>query len=143
MSKYVTDTKAGKSVSAWIILNPEGKQVAKVQACWSDAGVCLVNVFNWGVDEEEHDFQYARASGYGYDKLNQCLSGMFIDGHELSNHCGVSLPTPEGGFDHNTKCPKGYMFSNYNQKNNSWSSCYKKPGLDYLSGIGYTVFQAI
>ena len=45
--KYVTETKAAKSLSAYVILK-RGKEVARVTAHFSDGGNVLVNVHNIG-----------------------------------------------------------------------------------------------
>ena len=71
MTKYVTDTKAGKSLSAYVILNKKGQHVATVRAHFSDGGTCLVNVHC-----DKDGFQRATAGGYGYDKFTAALSGL-------------------------------------------------------------------
>lgn len=111
-NKYVTDTKAGKSLSAYIVLNKKGEHIATVRAHYSDSGVCLVNVH-----DDKAGFQHATAGGYGYDKFTAALSGMTIDGHKMSNHCSTEkAPKPPKGrvtFPHGFKVPKGYSLANW------------------------------
>lgn len=111
-TKYVCDTKAGKSISAYIVLNKKGEHVATVKAHFSDGGTCLVNVH-----DNKAGFQSATASGYGYDKLTSALSGLTIDGHALTNHCARDgAPKPPKGrktFPRDAKPRKGYQFANY------------------------------
>jgi len=136
MTKYVSDTKAGKSISAWVIFKGKNR-IATVKAHFSDSGVCLVNVH-----DGKAGFQYARASGYGYDKFNSALSGMTIDGHVMTDHCEGRYK-PGTVFPRGSKCPKGYSFANYSAEKGGYTSCYREAGLDYLKARGYTVAQAI
>lgn len=111
-TKYVNDTKAGKSVSAYVILNKKGVHVATVKAHFSDGGTCLVNVHDFN-----GEFQFATASGYGYDKFTSALSGMTIDGHEMSNHASnKGAPKPPKGrktYPRDYTPKKGYSLANY------------------------------
>lgn len=111
-SNYVSDTNAGKSISAYIILNKRGEHVATVRATWSNSGTCLVNVH-----DNKDGFQHAKRRGYGYDKFTSALSGMTIDGHEMSDHCGVSLSPPKGRklFPRDYKPRKGYTLANWQE----------------------------
>ena len=157
--KYVSETKAGKSVSAWIILKRH-RHIATVQASFSDGGTCLVNVFNYGDKNKSAalNCQSGRAGGYGYDKLTAALSGLEIDGHKLTNHCeGRKEPPKETGvFPKDFKAPAGWHMANWTSQKwegdnrvdlpddkQGYSSCYRESGLKYLSAIGYTVIQAI
>lgn len=108
MTNYVSDKAAVKSVSAYVILSPKGKHVATVKAHWGDS-TCLVNVH-----DDLAGFQYARASGGGYDKFTSALSGLTIDGHKMSDHCGERLKKPRKGFfPANCKPRKGWQTANY------------------------------
>lgn len=109
-SNYVTDTAAGKSISAYIVLNKKGVHVATVRASWSNSGNCLVNVH-----DDKDGFQSAKRGGGGYDKFASALSGMTIDGHVMNDHCGMSLSLPKGKnlFPSGFKVPKGYHLANY------------------------------
>ena len=109
-SKYVTETKAAKSLSAFVILK-KGVQVAQVTAHLSDGGTVLVNVHNIGDKANEacvkasktdlkgkhayevFGFQSGSAGGGGYDKFTAALRGLWIDGHCMSDHCGRSSQT--------------------------------------------------
>jgi len=119
-NKYVSDTKAGKSVSAYVILNRKGEHVATIRAHFSDGGNCLVNVF-----DDKAGFQAATAGGYGYDKFTAAISGLSVDGHKLSDHCGTDgAPKPPKGrktFPRDYKAPKGYSLAN-------WCSLSRKTG---------------
>lgn len=112
MSKYISDTAAGKSISAYVILNPKGKHVATVRAHFSNSGVCLVNVHDFN-----GEFQHAKAGGYGYDKFSSALSGMTVDGHTMSDHSSTSgAPKPPKGrktFPRDYKPRKGYSLANW------------------------------
>ena len=111
MTQYVSDTAAGKSISAWIILDRRGKYVAKVQAHFGNSRI-TVNVF-----DDMAGFQKGSASGYGYDKLTAALSGLTIAGHELTNHCArdAAPKKPKGlpCYPKEFKAPKGYALANY------------------------------
>jgi hypothetical protein len=169
-TKYVSDTKAGKSISAYIILNKKGKEVATVRAHYSDGGNVLVNIFQ---SSETHGFQAGSAGGYGYDKFTAALSGLQIDGHKLTNHCGESKKMPKGGF-RAAKPPRGWMFNNRalftdrktlatDTERDEWeekigrfhnhnlppgwyyapTSCYRNEGMNYLRSFGYRILKAI
>lgn len=187
MSKYVRETKAGKSISAYVILK-QGKEIASVLVHYSDGGRCLVNCFQRdaaakrcaaarnkinkvdkaknpgrGNDPRDFYFQHATAGGYGYDKFTAALAGLWIDGHELTDHCGRSVKPPKGRktWPHGAKPPRGYSFANYHSEfltfgfetkkhknpnyigEEGYTSCYRLQGLKYLEAIGYTVIQAI
>jgi hypothetical protein len=73
---------------------------------------------------------------------------MWIDGHKLTDHCGVSLKPPRGRktFPTGFKPPRGYCMSNPVQDaDGNWghASCYRKHGLTYLEAIGYRVVKVI
>lgn len=119
-TKYVSDTKAAKSISAYIITDKKGRFVAKVQVHYADGGRITVNVF-----DTEAGFQSASAGGGGYDKFAAALSGMTIAGHKMSNHCGTEgVPkTPKGRktYPKDYKVKPGYSLAN-------WTSISKKTG---------------
>jgi hypothetical protein len=160
MTKYVRETKAGKSITAYVIMKGR-REVAKVLAHYSDAGVCLVNVWQdsdgvskcakangglySGKTNELFQFQHATAGGGGYDKFSAALSGMWIDGHRMTDHCGTAKKPPNGCpvFPVGYKAPRGYQLANWDPGEAGWRSCYRLAGLDYLRDIGYTVVQVL
>jgi hypothetical protein len=163
MIKYVRETKAGKSISAYVILKG-GKQVGTCLVHFSDGGTCLVNLFQSDKAAErsaaaaknakrtarDYCFQSASAGGYGYDKFTSALSGMWFDGHELSDHCGKNKKPPKGCtvFPRDAKPPRGYRFANFisgerNDGQEGFLDCYRMQGFEYLRDIGYEVIQAI
>jgi hypothetical protein len=197
--KRVSETKAGQSISAWVVLSPDGDYVAKVQAHFSASGNCTVNVF----DQKADKVQTGNAGGAGYDKLTAALSGVTIDGHLLTSDCGVQSDKPDGlkYFPPEFVVPDGYSLANggyvdvttgkwvsrvvvrdpsgqfdhwvyleadnntmfathvseYDYQQNPknyievdeknvayvYQNCYKTAGLNYLSRLGYKVYQAI
>jgi hypothetical protein len=166
-TKYVSDTSAGKSISAWIILK-RGKHIATVRAYFGAS--VLVNVFNHdnnrslkNKDGTYRDlaFQCGRACGYGYDKLTAALSGLEIDGHKLTDHCQVNrLAKPGALYAKDAKAPRGYSFANWHCRESvkidgeyemrdvppekqGYTDCYRESGLKYLEAMGYSVIQAI
>lgn len=173
MTKYVRETKHGKSIRALVILNKKGEHVATVQASFSDnpaGSVCLLNVWNHGDAQERcertkckgisfaggpaefrkiaHDnfaFQSARAGGYGYDKFASALSGLMIDGIPMTDHCGGRAKYPKGldYFPRDYRPAPGYRVANYKKEKDGYSDCYREPGLEYLRAIGYRVIEAI
>ena len=141
MRKQARETKAGKSISAWVILNPEGREVATVQAYYSDSGGVTVDVFQWSRSDKAH--QQGHAGGYGYDKFAAALSGLEIDGIPMTDHCGGRLPTPAGGFPQDFTAPAGYSLANFDRDTGTYRDCYRLTGMRYLEAIGYRCIQAI
>lgn len=171
MSKMVRETAAGKVISAWVILNPKGETVAKVQAFYGNS--VTVNCFHYGdspdhasyrtdkamgkraaLDERQRKeafkkwhFQSGTAGGYGYDKFASSLSGMIIDGHHMTNHCSrLAAPKPPkglAGYPSDFKCPKGYSLANWSSEKQVYGDCYRFERFKYLQAIGYNVIQAI
>lgn len=180
-TKYVRETAAGKSLSAYLITKGT-KEVATVLSHYSDGGTVLVNVFQRDeaakrtakainkrikpripTDPADYSFQHAKTGGGGYDKFTAAITGMWIDGHELSDHCGSQLKPPNGRktWERGTKPPKGYQFANFIsqylggwggadkrlnpsfQGEEGYQSCFRREGLKYLEAIGYTVRQVL
>lgn len=135
--KQVRETKSGGEISAWIILNKKKEHVATVQAFYGQT--VLVDVWHMKSDTP---LQQGKASGYGYDKFTAALSGLVIDGHEMTDHCGGRLEK-KGGWKHEEKAKKGYRFANWDNEKKVYTSCFRLEGLKYLQDIGYTVIQAI
>lgn len=161
MSKQVRETEAGKSISAHVILNRKGAHVATVQVHYSNSGVVAVDVWNTAVSYQGYGLQQGRAGGFGYDKFTAALSGLTIDGHAMSDHCGERRSPPKGRttWPADAKAPRGYRFSNFltfayaadgerillapDSPAYGWASCYREPGLKFLEALGYRVIQAI
>jgi hypothetical protein len=108
--KLVTETAAGQSIAAYVILK-KNAMVGKVHVYYNTkSGGVTVNAWDY---TREESFMKSHASGYGYDKFTAAVSGMLFDGHTISNHCGVKAPTPKCGyFTNETKLPKGYSVCN-------------------------------
>lgn len=64
MTKRIEDTAAGKSLSAWVILNKKGVQIGRVQAHYANSGGVTVEVHQWGDDVMS---RVAVAMGYMLD----------------------------------------------------------------------------
>ncbi|QBQ74419.1 hypothetical protein BcepSauron_039 [Burkholderia phage BcepSauron] len=114
MAKQVRETAAGRSISAWVILNRRGVHVATIHAHYADSGTVTVDVFHtsddatfrsmravgglkkgetfvYGKPEHARSFdamqcQQGRAGGGGYDKVVAAMRGMVIDGVTLYDH---------------------------------------------------------
>ena len=125
MAKYVRETNAAKSLSAYVILKGS-REVATVQM--HHAAACLVNVWQNGDaavrsaakgkgEPEAFRLQTSRASGYGYDKATAALAGLIIDGHVLTDHCArLDAPRkPKGSpcYPEGYKPPKGFRLANW------------------------------
>lgn len=147
--KQVRETAAGKSISAYVVLNASGAYVATVQAHYSDGGTCTVNVW-----DRNKPLQEARAGGGGYDKFTAALSGMYIDGHRLydSSTSDIATGTIMAAYHDGTLSYEdaraelgalGAHFTNWMHATGRWESTYFIPGLDRLKALGYTVIKAI
>lgn len=182
----IRDKIAGRAISAYVVLKG-ARKVATVHVHHGSGGGVQVDI--WQENEaaersraallkaggklppkpgeymEALSLQQARAGGYGYDKVTACLSGMWIDGHKLTNRCGESLKKPRGKkyFPQGFKAPRGYRLANYATFQEStgarvdpwrpgtsegpsmsgYADCYRLPGLDYLAAIGYRVIQVL
>lgn len=115
MKKQVRESKAGQSISAYVILNKAGQHVATVHQHCSNYRVVTVDVWQHDADVlarcavtadfpgckppalygahkadiyDRFQLQQGRAAGYGYDKATAALAGIIIDGHTLADHCG-------------------------------------------------------
>lgn len=140
MSNHVRDTKAGQSISAWVVTDKRGLELATVQAYYAPSGGVQVTVY----DRKHGKPQQGRATGYGYDKLTAALSHLTINGLELVNHCEVGAKFPKG-LDHFPRDykRKGYRTANWSSEKGGWMSCYRISGLELLEAYGMRVHQAI
>lgn len=163
----IRESSAGQSLSAWVILNRKGEHVATVQAHYANSGGVTVNVRNHG-DAACYAYtvaslQVGRAGGYGYDKTTAALSGLYVDGVKLTNHCEERLPRPKGCLwqdsDRARIERKGYRLANWHgprkagdptygrdgvpDEASGWTDAYRESGLDILRAFGYRVIQAI
>jgi len=146
--KRVSETTAGKSISAWVVLK-KGQCVAKIQAHYGDSGRVQVDIWDNG-----RELQQKTAGGGGYDKLAACLRGCTVGGVELYDHCGQDKQTEKILSDYHqdkisledatSKARKiGAYFTNWEEGTGKFSSLYIRGGLDRLRDMGFTVIQAI
>lgn len=68
MSKQVRETTAGRSISAYVVLNRKGEHVATVQSHYSDGGTVTVDVWSHGDATNARNWKTARANGRVSDK---------------------------------------------------------------------------
>lgn len=156
--KQVRETKAGQSISAYIILNKQRHEVANVQIYYGDSGRVQVDIWNYGKYNksmpEHKELQQVSAGGGGYDKVAAAMRGMIIDGNMLFDHCGQDDRTRRILQDYTdgkiseeqarAKAEKiGARLTNYDGKTNKYRSLFYNGGLDRLSDMGYKVIQAI
>lgn len=156
--RYVSDTKAGKSISAYLIFDNKGKLAGKINAHFSDAGVCWVQLWDWTNEHKRTDIQDGKASGYGYDKFTAALSGMTFAGRTIADHSDTSELTKRALAAYNqlvAKTGEGYKqpeffarwakrgvdFANY--RDGRYGSAYLIPGVKGLGAQGFKVMQAI
>ena len=148
--KQVRETKAGRSISAFVVLKRD-KLIAKVQFYYSDSGNVTCDVWDWIGNSE---LQQGRVGGYGYDKAAAAIRGCVIDGHVLFDHCGQDKRTEKILNDYTSgkiteekallKAGRiGASFANYCAETKKFKSLYYPAGLELLRKIGYTVIQAI
>jgi hypothetical protein len=130
MKKYVREMSAAKSVSALVIFKGS-RHVATVQMYYGNA--CLVNVWQESdayirsakarkefTDDTAafHAYQFQSGAAYGswYDKATAALSGLIIDGHEMTDHCSrhKAPKKPDGMpcYPRDFKAPAGYSLAN-------------------------------
>lgn len=77
--KQVRETKAAKSISAYVVLR-DGKEVATVQFHFGDTGRVQCDVYT-----SYRLTHQGVADGYGYDKQSVAASGAVIEGYEIED----------------------------------------------------------
>lgn len=78
--KQVRETKAGCSISAYVVLR-DGKHVATVQFHFGDTGRVQCDVYT------SYRLTHQRAAGgYGYDKRTAAASGAVIGGYKIEDY---------------------------------------------------------
>ena len=115
--KQVRETAAGQSISAYVVLDKRNRHVATVQSHYGNAGRVTVDCFH---TDGTTALQQSSAGGGGYDKFAAALAGMTIDGHVMSDHCGMSRKPPkqpDGGryFPTGYKPPTGWSLANFSR----------------------------
>lgn len=73
MAKYVNDTKAAKSISAYLLLR-DGKYVGKLLTHYGDSGRVFVNLWIDDYRSKGSSCLYGSAGGWGYDKQAHALA---------------------------------------------------------------------
>lgn len=73
--------------------------------------------------------QSGSAGGGGYDKETAAMTGLYVDGNRLADHCGERKKPPRGlpGFPADYKTPRGWSLANHahwirNDKDSPWLS---------------------
>lgn len=169
--KRIYETAAGRQLTVYVIMRG-ARHVATVRIhhgnptvtaeISQDAEGCKRSEAAWakmmkrepgGVDaaQTRWGLQSKKASGYGYDRTIMALSGLWVDGHRLTDNCEVSAPEPKAGhWPRDAKPPRGYHFANPKpmdpeKPQGPWvyTDCYRIAGLEYLSAIGYRVILAL
>ena len=163
----IEDHAAFRRVRAMLVTHPKkpGKYARILVAYPRDGAGSLTAYIADGFGDRFYS-QKGAAGGYGYDKLTAALSGMTIDGHKLTDHCGQDETSAKllkaygramltGDSDKAQKvvdkAPKqGYSFTNWSAASgyrpNEWEgyqSCYRESGLDYLRALGYSIITVI
>lgn len=156
---YISDTKAGKAISAYLIFDKRGELVGKIQAHYSDGGTCWVQLWDW-TNDERFQIQNGKATGYGYDKFTAAISGMTFAGFTLADHCDTNDTTKRAMAAYTKladqtgegwKQPeffarwkaRGVDFANYSTESQRYGSAYLIPGLKGIEARGFKVLQAI
>ena len=159
MATYANESSAWKRATGYVIFKGS-RYVGKIYIAYPADGASVLRATcyqtgeaaersgkvlaakGWTGDHAKGYSQHGSAAGYGYDKKTAALSGMVIDGHELSDHCGKRKKAPKGGaWPYDAKAPRGWRFANYSQEAGGWTSCYRMEGLRYLEALGYSVVE--
>lgn len=145
--KQVRETAAGKSISAWVIINKKNVHIATVQAHFGNSEA---RVDVWGIGTMLHQ---GKAGGYGYDKMTAAMAGAVIDGIKLYDHCGghndkaiekaLAQYNKDKTLQNKIEKRLGARFTNWSSEKQAYTSLYYCSGLDRLSALGYRIIQAI
>ena len=123
-------------LQAWVVMDKDGKLVAHVQIL-GKRGRSFANVFTYGRRSGVEDVQTKDVPGLS---IWAALSGLKIDGHEMSDYGEVNIKGPH---DRKAVAPLGYFMTNYDHVSGTFSHCYKEPGLSYLTALGYSVVPVL
>lgn len=151
----IEDNAAFSRVRVIVVTHPKKKGHARILVAYPKDGAGRLTVYIVDGFGDTFTTQKGTAGGYGYDKLTAALSGMTIDGHSLSDHCGAddksraylkawhkaTAPEAKKKVEENAR-KRGYYFANW-QTDKGWSSCYRASGLDYLTALGYQLIYAL
>ena len=73
MAKYVNETKAGKLISAYLLLR-DGQYIGKLLTHYGDSGQVFVNLWVDDYRAKGCSCLYGSAGGWGYDKQASALA---------------------------------------------------------------------
>lgn len=165
--REIEDHAAFARASVTVIMHPKKVGHARVLTAFPKDGAGRLTVYVVdGFGPDGYTTQKSTAGGYGYDKKTAALSGLTIDGHEITNHCAqdatsarllkaygkaqLTGDTVKADQVYKRAGKMGYSFTNYTSvggyQPNAWTgyqSCYKLPGLDYLRALGYNVLEVL
>lgn len=158
-NKFDTHANLMKSNRVFVITHPKKSGHAEIIVKYPNDGAGRLRVSLRDCFGDTCEFSSGYAGGYGYDKLTAAISGLVIDGHKLTDHCGedatskkllnayAKAETQEGKQKIVERARKaGYSFNNWSGTGGycptgkeGYQSCYKLSGLDYLRALGYRV----
>jgi len=158
-NKYAAHTGLMPLNKVIIITHPKKSGHAEIIVKYPKDGAGRLRVSLRDCFGDTCEFSSAYAGGFGYDKLTSALSGLMVDGHKLTDHCGTDKQsekflkdwhTAEGTerkeIIYNRARKAGYSFTNWSSNGGycptgkeGWQSCYRHSGLDYLTAIGYKI----
>lgn len=164
--REIEEHAAFARVGVIVITHPRKKGHARVLTAYPKDGAGRLTVYIVDGFGDHYTTQKGTAGGYGYDKKTAALSGLTVDGHEITDHCGQDATSArllkaygramlagdevkaQAVVDRARKA--GYQFANWTggcgYKPNAWAgyqSCYKLSGLDYLRALGYNVIEVL
>lgn len=110
--KHVRETTAGKSISAYVILNPKGEHVATVQSHYANGGTVTVDVWNIG---DKATLKTALAMGYSVDEKGHLIDAKGVN-MGLYPYCVAGLQQGRaggGGYDKFTAALRGAVIDGH------------------------------